>query len=277
MSTRDAAAREPAVGLELRLARAARADAAAEALEVLPHAPHARQVVLELRELDLELPLGAHGVLGEDVEDQLRAVDHARLSSASSRKRCCDGIELVVDEQALGLGVGEALLQLLELALADVGALRRPGAVLDDAADRLDARRARELLDLRELVVGIRSLGQHREDEPALRLRRSRNVESSGDYARLRSPGSDLAARTLALVDIAVAVARRGARSTDYVKGNVPLDARLRRRRVACSTRSGAGRPLVLLAGHTDTVPAAGQPARPDRGRRGARARRDAT
>ena len=75
---------------------------AAEALEVLPHAPHARQVVLELRQLDLELPLGAHGVLGEDVEDQLRAVDHARvervLEVALLRR-----IELVVDEQALGL------------------------------------------------------------------------------------------------------------------------------------------------------------------------------
>ena len=36
-----------------------------------------------------------------------------------------------------------------------------------------------------------------------------------------------------------------------------------------------AGKPLVLLAGHLDTVPAAGQPARPDRGRRGARPRRE--
>src|SRR5262245_13898176 len=69
LQDRDATSRQPAIGLELRLAGAARADArahrtcaTAEALEVLPHAPHARQVVLELRELDLELPLGAHGV-----------------------------------------------------------------------------------------------------------------------------------------------------------------------------------------------------------------------
>ena len=45
---------------------------------MLPHASHARDVVLELRELDLELALGADGVLGEDVEDQLRAIDDAR-------------------------------------------------------------------------------------------------------------------------------------------------------------------------------------------------------
>ena len=87
---RDAAPRHPAVALELRLARAARADAAAEPLEVLPHAPHARQVVLELRELDLELALGADGVLGEDVEDQLRPVDDARLERVLE-VRCCDG------------------------------------------------------------------------------------------------------------------------------------------------------------------------------------------
>src|SRR5581483_6610258 len=61
----DAPAGETAVGLELGLARPTRSDTAAESLEVLPHAPHAREVVLELRELDLELALGAHGVLGE--------------------------------------------------------------------------------------------------------------------------------------------------------------------------------------------------------------------
>ncbi len=90
----------PAVALELRLARAARADAAAEALEVLPHAAHARQVVLELRELDLELPLGRRRVLGEDVEDQLRPVDDARVERVLEEP-LLRRIELVVDEQAL--------------------------------------------------------------------------------------------------------------------------------------------------------------------------------
>ncbi len=101
LEQRDAAAREPAVGLELRLARAAGADAAAEALEVLPHAAHPRQVVLQLRELDLQLPLGAHGMLGEDVEDQLRAVDHAGVESVLERA-LLGRVELVVDEQHVG-------------------------------------------------------------------------------------------------------------------------------------------------------------------------------
>ena len=67
---------------------------------------HPRQVVLELRELDLELPLGADGVLGEDVEDQLRAVDHARLERVLEIP-LLRRIELVVDEEALGAGRGE--------------------------------------------------------------------------------------------------------------------------------------------------------------------------
>src|SRR3954469_5607621 len=70
----DAPPCEPAVRLELRLAGTACPDAAAEALEMLPHAAHPRQVVLELRQLDLQLAFGARRMLGEDVEDELRAV-----------------------------------------------------------------------------------------------------------------------------------------------------------------------------------------------------------
>ena len=84
LERRDAVAREPAVGLDLRLARAARADAAdaaagAETLEVRPQAAHAGHVVLELGELDLHLALGRVGVAGEDVEDHRGAVEHRHV------------------------------------------------------------------------------------------------------------------------------------------------------------------------------------------------------
>ena len=208
-------------------------------------------------------PSARHGVLGEDVEDQLRPVDHARvervLEEALLRR-----VELVVDEQALGLGRVEALLQLLELALADVRALRRTGAMLHDAADRLDAGGARELLDLGQLVVGIRTLSQHREDEPALRLRGTWNHR--GDYARFRPPNPTLAERTLELVDIPSPVAGRRRRVYAYVTRAVPLAARLRRRRVAALRQAGrqAARPARGPHGHRSR---AGEPARPDRGR----------
>ena len=85
------------------------------------------------------------------------------------------------------------------------------GAVLDDSADGLDARGARELLDLGELVVGVGALGQHREDEPALglRARDPADVESSAAIMPAAASRIDaLAERTLELVDIAVAVSR---------------------------------------------------------------------
>src|SRR3954470_8922303 len=81
LQRRDAVARQAAVGLDLRLARTARTDAAhaaagTQALQVGPQAAHAREVVFELRELDLQLALGRVRVSGEDVEDDRRAVDH---------------------------------------------------------------------------------------------------------------------------------------------------------------------------------------------------------
>src|SRR4029077_11836461 len=166
----DAPPREPAVGLELRLTGAACADAATEPLEVLPHATHARKVVFELRELHLQLSLGARRVLREDVEDQLRAIDHSRVERVLEEP-LLRGVQLVVDDDALGSLVAEAFLQLFELALADVRALRRSGAMLHDFANGLDACGAGKLFDLGELVAGVCALSQYREDEPALGLR----------------------------------------------------------------------------------------------------------
>jgi hypothetical protein len=93
---------------------------------MLPHAPHAREVVLELRELDLELPLGGHGVLGEDVEDQLRPVDDTGGQRVLERP-LLRRLQLVVDDERLGIGVGDQR-QLLELACpvgVRIGAGRR--------------------------------------------------------------------------------------------------------------------------------------------------------
>ena len=105
LEDRDAAACHAAVAFELRLAGASRADAraersaaAAEALEMLPLPAHPRQVVLELRELDLELPLGADGVLREDVEDQLRAIDDARIERVLE-VALLGRVELAVDDE----------------------------------------------------------------------------------------------------------------------------------------------------------------------------------
>ncbi len=172
---RDPAAREPAVGLELGLAGAARADAAAEALEVLPHSTHPRQVVLELGEFDLELSLGGDGVLREDVENQLRPVDDARLHDVLELP-LLNRAELVVDEKRLCVRLRERLLQLDQLPLADIRARLGMGPVLDELADRLDARGARELLELAELPLSLDPGCEHGHDEPALGLRARRRI-----------------------------------------------------------------------------------------------------
>ena len=253
LQERDALPREPAVRLELRLTGASRADAAAEPLEVLPHAAHARQVVLELRELDLELSLGGDGVLREDVEDQLGAVDDPRLElvleQALLRRR-----ELVVDDQHLGLGVPVRLLQLLELPLADVRAWIGMLAVLDEPRHGLDARGARELLELCELAVGIDALREHGQDEPALGLRARRGIGLSDRHLQVimtpAVPTPDLAARTLQLVDVPSESRSRQRSSRSCASSSPGLRSTTTAR--CSSTATGP----VVLAGHLDTIPA---------------------
>ena len=137
---------------------------------MLPHPPHPREVVLELRQLDLELALGAARVLGEDVEDQLRAVDHARLEQVLEPPLLARD-ELVVDEQRLGVRIRECTLQLVELSLADVRGRIGTHPRLHERRDGIDARRPGQLADLGELLLGIGSLRQHGDDEPTLRFR----------------------------------------------------------------------------------------------------------
>ena len=177
----------PAVGLELRLARAARADAPAEALEVLPHPAHPRQVVLELCELDLELALGADRVLGEDVEDQLRAVDDACLEGVLEQPLLCR-LELVVDDQHVGRRRAERALQLVELAFADVRARVGTGSVLHDLVHRLDSGRPGQLAQLGELVrlTPGRQHGDRRARARALRRAQDR---AGGRHRWIMPPG----------------------------------------------------------------------------------------
>jgi succinyl-diaminopimelate desuccinylase len=262
LQKRDAAPREAAVGLELRLAGAPRPDAgaepagaAAEALEVLPHPAHPRQVVFELRQLDLELSLGADGVLREDVEDQLRAVDDARLELVLERP-LLRRAQLVVDEEHLGPGLSVRLLQLAELALADVRARIRVRPVLDDLGHRLDEGGARELLELRELVGGIDAGSEHREDEPALGLRDPRAIGLSHRHPVVimtpAVPNPDLAARTLELVDVPSESRHEGA-AMDLVRTLLRSEPLYDDGEAIVWGDRGAP---VILAGHLDTVPA---------------------
>ena len=148
----DAVAGQAAVGLDLRLAGAPGADArrrrrGAEALEVRPQAAHPREVVLQLRELDLELALGAVGVVGEDVEDDRRAVDD-RDAQLALEVALLTRRELVVARDDVGVGGLRGGLDLLDLARAQIGVRVRLVAVLDGLADDRHAGRAQQLAQL---------------------------------------------------------------------------------------------------------------------------------
>ena len=86
-----------------------------------PHPLQPRQGVLELRQLDLQLRLVGAGAGGEDVEDQLAAVDDLDARAAFSRLRIWAGAEVVVEDDHVGLVGLDELLELLDLARADVG------------------------------------------------------------------------------------------------------------------------------------------------------------
>src|SRR3989442_1525045 len=165
-----------AVGLELRLTGTARADAAAQALEVLPLADEPRQQVRELRQLDLELALGAARALGEDVEDERGAVDHLdaeRLAEVAllDRRERIVGDEQIDAARARGLG------HFRDLAAAEVERGRRRRPLLDHPlADARAGRRGeprqllQRLLDVDAPLLGAPQRRQHRMLAPASHL-----------------------------------------------------------------------------------------------------------
>ena len=110
-----------------------------------PKAPHPGKVVLELRKLDLELALGRSGVVGEDVEDDRGAIDHrpagSLLEVALLARR-----ELVVAGNQVGVGAGNRLLELGELALTEIVVGVGVGAPLDQLARHGYSGRAQQLL-----------------------------------------------------------------------------------------------------------------------------------
>jgi len=73
----DAALDAAAICFKLCFARAAGADAAAKLRHGFAAASEAREHVFELREFDLQLALAGAGVAGEDIEDELRAIEDA--------------------------------------------------------------------------------------------------------------------------------------------------------------------------------------------------------
>ena len=153
LQAHDLLADAPAVDLELRFTGTACPDpAAAEPRQVRPGPRQARQHVLELRQLDLQLAFQAAGAGREDVEDQLAAVEHLGVEPLGERS-LLPRAQVLVDEDDAGARRLDRLLQLLDLAFPDV---RRGVDVADRLGERrhrLDARGAREPFQLAQRLV----------------------------------------------------------------------------------------------------------------------------
>src|SRR5262245_58382094 len=100
----DPCADAPPVGLELGFARASGANTAAKARQRVAGADQPRQQVFQLRELDLQLALARPRATGEDVEDQLSAIDDLaadRLLDLAQLR----GRQLVVEDEDVDVGL----------------------------------------------------------------------------------------------------------------------------------------------------------------------------
>jgi len=168
------------------------------------------------------------------------------------------------------VGVAVRRLQLLELALADVAPGIGLSPVLHEVRDRRNTGGARELVQLGELLGAVGALRENGEEQPALGLRLCPSLRAptrhlakyaprqAGSLAVVGGLAERLAARTLELVDIP-SESRNEAAAGAHLRSLVPapfepvyegdeafLWARARR----------PGAPLLVLAGHYDTVPA---------------------
>ena len=102
MSSWIRCADQPAVFLELLLARPPDADASLVPRQVGPHPLEPRHRVFELRQLDLKVRLVGPRVGGEDIEDHLGAVDDLDVELLLEVAGL-GGAQVVVEDDHVGL------------------------------------------------------------------------------------------------------------------------------------------------------------------------------
>ena len=124
------------------------------ARQVGPHPLEPGQRVFELGQLDLEVGLVGPGPGGEDVEDHLGPVDHLDAQELLQVPRL-GRAEVVVEDDEVGLVGLDQLLELLDLARADVGGDVDLLPLLEHAADHDQPGRLGQAPDLVQGVVGV--------------------------------------------------------------------------------------------------------------------------
>src|SRR5712664_994978 len=150
----DLAADRAAIGFELGFARSPEADTAADTRQVGPHARQARQQILELRQLDLQLRFVAARARREDVENDLGAVHHAH-AEALLELDALHRREALVEQQQRRAGRGQLVLQRFDLALAEIEVGRGGVDPLDGATNDLGTGGVGQALELFEVLVDV--------------------------------------------------------------------------------------------------------------------------
>ena len=143
----------PAIGLELRLTRTAGPDARSETRERRAHSGQARQQVAKLRQLHLQPALPGACAGGENVKNDLRAVDHA-AAEFPLQITGLDRAQLPVDHDQVDLELLARRGDLTHLAAADETGRVRPGALLQGPEDDRRAGGVRQALELVEGALG---------------------------------------------------------------------------------------------------------------------------
>ena len=114
----DAAIDPPAVRFQLRFTRTARADAAAQAGHFRAPSGEARQQIIQLRQLHLQLPFARPGAAGENIQDQLRPVQNLAIERAFQIAKL-GGRKFSVEQHHVGFMEIHQAAQFIQFAGAD--------------------------------------------------------------------------------------------------------------------------------------------------------------
>ncbi len=163
---------EPAVDFDLRFAGASGADAdggsAGDLPEVAPHGAQARVGIFELRQFYLQAGGIGRRAVGEDIEDQFRSVDDLAADGLLEVPYLGRGEVVVEDDDRRAERLLHRL-DLINLALADVGSCIEALAVLDHLPDDGGTGRFGQGAQFSEGIARIEArLGQVAGDEDGL-------------------------------------------------------------------------------------------------------------
>lgn len=141
-----------------------------------PLAGQPRQEIFELGELNLQLAFVAARPLGEDVQDQLAAIDDSNLKRGF-KITLLRGREIFIDDNQVGVSFLQRFLNFVDLAAADQSRWRDALNVLAVLFENRRTRRLGQSFELFEVEIQRRRVTPRRqchanEQRPFLRVSR---------------------------------------------------------------------------------------------------------